>query len=104
MIEFGGVRHELARDRIVRIVTVDQTGKRGGQSDGVARGDGVERFQFFAWRKAVFNSVRRGPKRLGLCCHDNLSIVMPGLVPGIHVFLDRSKQGVDGRNKSGHDA
>jgi hypothetical protein len=26
---------------------------------------------------------------------------MPGLVPGIHVF-DRG-QGVDGRNKSGHD-
>jgi len=27
---------------------------------------------------------------------------MPGLVPGIHVFLDY-RQGVDGRNKSGHD-
>jgi hypothetical protein len=27
---------------------------------------------------------------------------MPGLVPGIHVFL-RSKQGVDGRDKPGHD-
>jgi hypothetical protein len=29
--------------------------------------------------------------------------VMPGLIPGIHVFLLREK-GVDGRNKSGHDA
>jgi hypothetical protein len=28
--------------------------------------------------------------------------VMPGLVPGIHVFL-LSKQGVDGRDKPGHD-
>jgi hypothetical protein len=28
--------------------------------------------------------------------------VMPGLVPGIHVFSDE-KQGVYGRNKSGHD-
>jgi hypothetical protein len=27
--------------------------------------------------------------------------VMPGLVPGIHVY--RSREGVDGRNKSGHD-
>jgi hypothetical protein len=27
--------------------------------------------------------------------------VMPGLVPGIHVFL--IKQGVDGRDKPGHD-
>ena len=30
--------------------------------------------------------------------------VMPGLVPGIHVFLIRSsKQDVDGRDKPGHD-
>jgi hypothetical protein len=27
---------------------------------------------------------------------------MPGRVPGIHVFLDR-KEGVDGRDKPGHD-
>jgi len=29
---------------------------------------------------------------------------MPGLVPGIHVFLFVVKVDVDGRNKSGHDA
>jgi D-alanyl-D-alanine dipeptidase len=30
--------------------------------------------------------------------------VMPGLVPGIHVFLFRpQKKGVDGRVKPGHD-
>jgi hypothetical protein len=29
-------------------------------------------------------------------------IVMPGFMPGIHVFAVE-KQGVDGRNKSGHD-
>ena len=28
---------------------------------------------------------------------------MPGLVPGIHVFLHLSKQDVDGRDKPGHD-
>ncbi|MET3839405.1 hypothetical protein ABIE49_001483 [Bradyrhizobium sp. OAE829] len=28
---------------------------------------------------------------------------MPGLVPGIHVFLTDSKQDVDGRVKPGHD-
>jgi hypothetical protein len=28
--------------------------------------------------------------------------VMPGLVPGIHAFL-LAKQGVDGRDKPGHD-
>jgi len=32
----------------------------------------------------------------------NLSFVMPNLVPGIHVFLAR-RQGVDGRDKPGHD-
>ena len=31
-----------------------------------------------------------------------LLLVMPGLVPGIHVFLSRSKD-VDGRVKPGHD-
>jgi hypothetical protein len=30
-------------------------------------------------------------------------IVMPGLVPGIHVFSTHSKQDVDGRDKPGHD-
>jgi hypothetical protein len=37
--------------------------------------------------------------------HDMLVIepVMPGLVPGIHVFLLFERQDVDGRNKSGHD-
>jgi hypothetical protein len=28
---------------------------------------------------------------------------MPGLVPGIHVFLLRRKQDVDGRDEPGHD-
>jgi hypothetical protein len=32
----------------------------------------------------------------------NLSAVMPGLVPGIHVFLCRGED-VDGRDKPGHD-
>jgi len=30
--------------------------------------------------------------------------VMPGLVPGIHVFKRSLQQDVDGLNKSGHDA
>ena len=29
-----------------------------------------------------------------------ISAVMPGLVPGIHVFLATVKQGVDGRDKA----
>jgi hypothetical protein len=28
---------------------------------------------------------------------------MPGLVPGIHVFMVDEKKGVDGRDKPGHD-
>jgi hypothetical protein len=31
------------------------------------------------------------------------NIVMPGLVPGIHVFASSNKEGVDGRDKPGHD-
>jgi hypothetical protein len=33
----------------------------------------------------------------------NHSAVMPALVAGIHVLLSRSKEGVDGRDKPGHD-
>jgi hypothetical protein len=33
-----------------------------------------------------------------------IAFVMPGLVPGIHVFYSRAgKKGVDGRDKPGHD-
>jgi hypothetical protein len=28
---------------------------------------------------------------------------MPGLVPGIHVFVSRYEKDVDGRDKPGHD-
>jgi hypothetical protein len=31
------------------------------------------------------------------------SVVMPGLVPGIHVLAASAKQDVDGRDKPGHD-
>jgi hypothetical protein len=31
-------------------------------------------------------------------------LVMPGLVPGIHVFDSNSKEDVDGGDKPGHDA
>jgi hypothetical protein len=30
-------------------------------------------------------------------------LVMPGLVPGIHVFCYRRQEDVDGRDKPGHD-
>jgi hypothetical protein len=30
-------------------------------------------------------------------------LVMPGLVPGIHVFIHLSRKDVDGRDKPGHD-
>jgi hypothetical protein len=36
----------------------------------------------------------------GVSNHD---FVMPGLVPGIHVFRVDVSEDVDGRNKSGHD-
>jgi hypothetical protein len=33
----------------------------------------------------------------------NTNLVMPGRVPGIHVFRSDTKQEVDGRDKPGHD-
>jgi hypothetical protein len=30
-------------------------------------------------------------------------LVMPGLVPGIHVFVTTCEEDVDGRDKPGHD-
>jgi hypothetical protein len=42
------------------------------------------------------SGLRRNMKRIRYP-----SNVMPGLVPGIHVFA--ALKGVDGRNKSGHD-
>jgi hypothetical protein len=33
----------------------------------------------------------------------NIPHVMPGLVPGIHVFLGRCGKDGDGRDKPGHD-
>jgi len=32
-----------------------------------------------------------------------ISLVMPGLVPGIHIFGSTSTKDVDGRDKPGHD-
>jgi hypothetical protein len=38
------------------------------------------------------------------CSGPTPTFVMPGLVPGIHVLCSQSKkQGVDGRDKPGHD-
>jgi len=43
------------------------------------------------------------PCEIGQLQHSaTLSAVMPGFMPGIHVFLCR-KQDVDGRDKPGHD-
>jgi hypothetical protein len=46
--------------------------------------------------------MRGSSPRMTTGCAE-LSFVMPGLVLGIHVFLDDSEKGVDGRDKPGHD-
>jgi hypothetical protein len=35
--------------------------------------------------------------------HHLVELVMPALVAGIHVFRAAAKQGVDGRDRPGHD-
>jgi hypothetical protein len=44
-------------------------------------------------------SAEEGEKAQG----EAVILVMPGLVPGIHVFLSCSEEVVDGRDKPGHD-
>jgi hypothetical protein len=41
----------------------------------------------------------RGSRRVS----NAIDVVMPGLVPGIHVFDALTKQDVDGRDEPGHD-
>jgi hypothetical protein len=45
---------------------------------------------------------RNKPTSVRLTQRDYLSAVMAGLVPAIHVFF-AAKEGVDGRDKRGHD-
>jgi hypothetical protein len=59
MIEFGPARHELARDRIVAVVAVDDAGQRRRQRDGVARGDLLQTRQLRGQRKALLADLRR---------------------------------------------
>jgi hypothetical protein len=39
----------------------------------------------------------------GSTINRNMEFVMPGLVPGIHVFTASRKKDVDGRDEPGHD-
>jgi hypothetical protein len=41
---------------------------------------------------------------MGACDIVSVEPVLPGPVPGIHVFFSGDEEDVDGRNKSGHDA
>jgi len=60
-------------------------------------------FETPAFAKASAGSSGSGRKSVqqnqALPCHS----VMPGLVPGIHVFRASARKHVDGRNKPGHD-
>ena len=62
VIEFGRIRNELARDRIVRIVAVDQRGEIGRQRDGVARGNRFDVRPALGRDQAGFAELRRGAK------------------------------------------
>jgi hypothetical protein len=59
-----------------------------------------------SWAQRSFNSdVLAALELIPLGLTHNLSVVMPGLVPGTHVLLPlSSKRGVGGRDKPGHDA
>ena len=42
MVEFRRIGNELARDRVVRIVCLDQRGQRGRQRHRIARGNRLQ--------------------------------------------------------------
>src|SRR5687767_322492 len=66
-----------------------------------------------SWRPSTARSTarspptmaRRSPSPAPRCggSSQHCSFVMPGLVPGIHVFIGMPRKDVDGRVKPGHD-
>ena len=78
-----------------------KTRRPGGKHDGQPRGRATPRTISHGWMTLWIGRERaRFAVTHGARPH---SAVMPGLVPGIHVFLSCAKQDVDGRTKSGHD-
>jgi hypothetical protein len=55
-----------------------------------------------AWSFVLDSGFARYRLRPGMTTVD-LSRVMPGFMPGIHVFMRQTRRDVDDRNKSGHD-
>jgi hypothetical protein len=55
--QFGGIRDELPRDRIVGIVRIDQRGDIGCHRNRVARGDFLEIGERRCRRKASFDEL-----------------------------------------------
>src|SRR5476651_2726866 len=83
-IEFGYARHELPRDRVTRIVAVDQARECRRQRDGIARGDGFQRGVLVARRKSVIANLRGGSKRRH-CYSLFVSVFICGSATGVHI-------------------
>ncbi|NEW90016.1 hypothetical protein DU475_22495 [Rhodopseudomonas sp. WA056] len=54
-------------------------------------------------RSSIFVTARSGATKQSSCFGTTHQPVMPGLVPGIHSCCIDRDEGVDGRDKPGHD-
>src|SRR5258707_1190248 len=70
--------------------------------DGSCGSSPVSGRRWSAARSPPVDVQRSARMSRGVCMISTYS-VMPGLVPGIHVFFVHNKQDVDGRDKPGHD-
>ena len=80
MLEFIRRGNELARDRVMRIVAIDQVRQSWRQRDRVARRHRVQRGALFGRRKSVLAKLRRRAKR-----RHGLSFFIHGSATGVHI-------------------
>ena len=80
MIEFIRRGYELARDRVMGIVAIDQVRQSWRQRDCVTRRHRVQRGALFGWRKSVPAKLRRRAKR-----RHGLSFFIHGSATGVHI-------------------
>ena len=79
--QFGSIRNELPRDRIIGIIRIDQRGDIGRHRDGVARGDLLEIGERGRRRKAAFDDLGGLAQRRG---QFSINLVHASPAGGVH--------------------
>ena len=79
--QFGSIRDELPRDRIIGIIRIDQRGDIGRHRDGVAGGDFLEIGERGRRRKAPLDELGRLAQRRG---QFSIDLVHASPAGGVH--------------------